>query len=127
MMENPSTPPVADERVRDLALTLAAMALEHALHRPYIDIAAEALAPGGPGLQELIHLGAQIFVDLAHLAAGRLSGISVPLRLPYPGEYSDKAWLELLGHAEYLVSVRFVPDIAQPDFDACDVRSAAHG
>lgn len=61
---------------------------------PYADLLREMQALGCCEESDVIHLGRRVLRDLVHLARGEISTISVPARLPLPGEYAEEkdAW-----------------------------------
>ena len=96
-MSNPiDSPATGIEPVREAALTIAAMALEHAFRMRYVDLAAAARRRGDCSSQMLVYLGVRLFIDFARLARGDLSSINVPRRLPRTGEHGPESWYELL-------------------------------
>lgn len=76
------------DRLDDRQLQLYQISLEHFLAVPFDDLVAEAARTGACTRLDLIQMGQRIYFDLARLARGELSSISVPRRLPRPGEFA---------------------------------------
>jgi hypothetical protein len=66
------------------------LALEFAFEQPYQALLAEARRMGTCDEVDLLRLGRRLYLDLARLARGEISGISIPARLPRPGEYAPE-------------------------------------
>jgi hypothetical protein len=64
------------------------LALEHVFGRPFGELLADGRSRFGADYgRDLLVLGELLFNDMARLARGELSSISIPNRMPNPGEY----------------------------------------
>ena len=63
-------------------------ALEFAFGLPFEQILEIAEERRACGRNDLLHMGRKIYWDMVRLARGEISGIEVPRRLPFPGEFS---------------------------------------
>jgi hypothetical protein len=80
-------PAAAGER----EMQLFQIMVEHVFKKPFLSVASQASAETGASAHDLLRMGRQLFFDTVRVARGELSEVSIPARMPYPGEY-DRAW-----------------------------------